>query len=52
LKKKVKILKVVNILKTAGYIAKSSKFQSKALLLGVQQGMISGLKLYQKKILF
>jgi len=39
---------IADIIKTAGNIAKSSKFQSQALLLGVLQGMIIGLILHQK----
>jgi len=36
-------------LEKTGNIAKSSKFQSKTLLLGVLLGMIMGFKLYRKK---
>ena len=38
-----KTRKTAKILKTAGNIAKSSKFQSEALLLGVLSGMIIGI---------
>jgi len=45
--KNIKTRKIANTLKTAGKIAKSSKFQSKALLLGVLQGKIINFKLHQ-----
>jgi len=48
--KNVKTRKIDCILKTAGNIAKSSKFQHETLLLDVLQGVIFGyFKLYQKK---
>jgi len=37
--------KIANISRTVGNIAKSSKFQRRALFLGTPQGMIIGLKL-------
>ena len=46
--KNVKTRKIANILETAGSIAKSSKFQFWALLSGVLQGKITGLKIYRK----
>jgi len=49
LNKKCKNTKNANFLETAGNFAKSSKFQSQALLLGVLQKTINGFKLYRKK---
>jgi len=48
LNKNVKTRKIAKIFKTAGNIAKSSKFQSQGRLLGVLQGIIIGFKLCQK----
>jgi len=47
-KNSVKIRKTANILETAGSVTKSLKFQPRALILGVLQGMIIGFKLYRK----
>jgi len=46
--KNVKTRKNANILETARFIAKSSKFKSKELLSGAPKGMIFGFKLYKK----
>jgi len=48
----VETTKIVNILKTAGDIAKSSKIQFFVLHLAFLQGMIIGSKLYREENFF
>jgi len=50
--KNVKTPKIANIYETAENIAKSSKSQSKAPLIGVLQEMIIRFELYRKKYFF
>jgi len=49
LNKNVKTRNIANIKETAEHIAKSSKFQPQAVLLGVLQGIIIGFVVYVKK---